>query len=297
MDWDDARVLLELLRAGNLRAAGVRLALDTSTVSRRLARIEESLGARLFSRTRDGLRPTAAAERIRKHVETMEAELGSMVQSARAQETSVSGAVRVATTEALGRMLVTAGLLGVQREHPGVTIDLLAENRSVDLVHGEADVAVRLAALRQPSLRARCVARSRIGLFAAPSYLRTRGPVHGAALRGHDVLLPAGDLARLAEAKWLASQRGVRAVFRSNSMSALVAAAAAGHGIVPMPVGWGDSEPGLERVRILDVPERKVWLVTHDAVAGRPAVEVVAARIAAIFASFFGRRGGATDQR
>jgi DNA-binding transcriptional LysR family regulator len=115
--------------------------------------------------------------------------------------------------------------------------------------------------------------------------------VHGAVLRGHDVLLPAGDLARLAEARWLASQPGVRAVFRSNSMSALVAAAAAGHGIVPMPVGWGDSEPGLERVRILDVPERKVWLVTHGAVAGRPAVDVVSARIAAIFASSFGRRG------
>jgi DNA-binding transcriptional LysR family regulator len=291
MDWDDARVLLGLLRTGNLRAAALRLGLDTSTVSRRLARIEEKLGTRLFSRTRDGLRPTAAAERLRKHAEAMEAELASMVQSARAQQTSVSGAVRIATTEAFGRMLVTAGLLDVQREHPGVAIDLLAENRSVDLARGEADVAVRLAALRQPSLRARCVARTPVGLFAAPAYLRARGPVHGAVLRGHDVLLPGGDLARLAEAKWLASQPGVRAVFRSNSMSALVAAAVAGHGIVPMPVGWGDSEPGLERVRILDVPERKVWLVTHGAVAGRPAVDVVSARIAAIFASSFGPRG------
>jgi DNA-binding transcriptional LysR family regulator len=283
LDWDDLRVLLALLRAGNLNAAATRLALDASTVSRRVARIEGELEARLFARTRDGLRPTAAAERLRRHAEAMEMEAAAAVRVVGSSGERASGLVRIATTEGLGRVLVQRGLLALRDNHPDLLIELLAENRPVDLARGEADLAVRLAAVRQPSLRVRCIAKMGVGLFASQAYLRARPPIESAArLRGHDVLLPTGSLSRLPEARWLASRAGVRVAFRSDSMPALVAAAVAGRGLVPVPLGWGATEPDLVRVLTLDVPPRKVWLVTHAATE-RTAVAVVSKQIASIF--------------
>ena len=285
MEWDDVRMLLALLRAKNLQEAGGRLGVDRSTMSRRLSALEKSLGAPLFTRTREGLRPTAAVERLRPHAERMELEAAALAQAAVAADT-VTGVVRVATTEALAAYLVTEGLLGVREQHPELVVELLGGNRPVDLARGEADLAVRLVPLREASLRARCVAKLGIGLFASPAYLRARGAVRSvASLRGHDVLLPAGELAQLPEARWLAARTDVRVVFRSSSMPALVAAAVAGHGLTALTLAWGDAEAGLARVLALEeIPRRPVWLVTHAESAARPAVRVVGDRVAAIFA-------------
>jgi DNA-binding transcriptional LysR family regulator len=125
----------------------------------------------------------------------------------------------------------------------------------------------------------------KIGLFASPSYVERRGrPLSPAALRGHDILLPAYELARLPEALWLGAQPGVRVAFRSNSLPALMSAAASGLGIVPIAAGWGDLDPRLMRVQLLnDVPTRTIWVVTPPATSTRTAVRVVADHIAAVF--------------
>jgi DNA-binding transcriptional LysR family regulator len=71
-------------------------------------------------------------------------------------------------------------------------------------------------------------------------------------------------------------------------MPALLAAALDGQGITPLPVVWGDAEPGLERILVIAaVPKRPVWLVTHEASSGRAGVRVVSERIATIFARTF----------
>jgi DNA-binding transcriptional LysR family regulator len=288
VQWDDVRIVLSLLRAPKLADAAASLGLDASTLSRRIAKLEEEMGTRLFTRTRDGLRPTAVAERMRARAEAMEADAAALVHTIRADEPA-TGTVRLATTESFARLLVVSGLLDLRASHPDLVIELLGENRPVDLARGEADLAIRLSALRQPTLRARCVGKTGVGLFAAATYLRAHRPIRGpSSLRGHELLLPGGELARLPEARWLASIGDNRVVLKSNSMPALVAAAVAGHGIVPLPIGWGDSEPGLVRVMTLDdIPERKIWLVTHDAAAERPAVIAVSKHVADIIGRMF----------
>jgi DNA-binding transcriptional LysR family regulator len=88
----------------------------------------------------------------------------------------------------------------------------------------------------------------------------------------------------------LAERPGVRVAFRSNSMPALIAAAGSGRGIVPLPLSWGDSDPSLYRLFVLDaIPKRKVWVVTHEAAMDRPAVRVVAQHIIDICARTFPR--------
>jgi DNA-binding transcriptional LysR family regulator len=285
LQWDDLRVFLAMARAASVQEAAAQLGVDRSTVGRRVAALERALGARLFSRTRDGLRPTAVAERLRPRAAAVEAEVQSLRGAAAAGEGRPAGTVRIATTEALAALLVESGLLGVMDQAPDLRIDLATGNRPIDLGRGEADLAVRATRVDQPSLRVRCLARVPVGLYASPGYLLSRGrPSARGGLSGHDLLLPSGELARMPEARWLSARKKARVVLRSNSMPALVAAAAAGRGLVPLGLGWGDAHPGLERALILEsVPPRTLWLVTREG-EERPAVRLVANRVAAIFA-------------
>lgn len=286
--WDDVRVLLALLRTRSLAGAGKALGVDRSTMSRRVSTLEKALGAKLFLRTREGLRPAAAAERLRAQAERVEAEMRAFEQAATAKGEKASGTVRVATTEAFGAFLVEQGLLDLRREHPDVVVEIVGGNRPVDIGRGEAEIALRLVPLTEAALKARCVARLGFGLYAAPSYSRARGiPRDGEQLLGHDVLLPSGELSQLPEAKWLLSREGARVVFRSSSMPALVAACAAGHGLAVLTRPWGGLHPGLEEVfAIDDLPRRPLWLVVQPDVAKRPEVRVVVERISAIAERF-----------
>jgi DNA-binding transcriptional LysR family regulator len=286
MDWDDVRVFLVLLEMRNLYDAGKRLGVDRSTVSRRLTGLERLLGTRLFARTREGLKATAAAEQVRPFAEKMAVDAADFERAARTSEERATGSVRIATTEAIATFLVDRGILATSEQHPDLRIELISSNAPVDLLRGEADMAVRVSPLRHASLRVRRVARLKIGLFASPSYIERRGrPVTPASLRGHDVILPAGELAQLPEALWLEARSGVRVVFRSNSMPALLSAAASGLGIVPLATGWGDLDRRLVRLQLLDdVPSRTIWIVTPPATGTRTAVRVVADRIAGVLA-------------
>ncbi len=286
MHWEHLQTLLAVAKGGTLAAAGVSLGLDRSTVSRRLSALEDELGTPLFARTRDGLVLTPAGERARLTVEQM-AESARGLSRLGGDDGGPEGVVRVAVTEALAPYLVEQGLLEVTRQAPRVQVELLAGNRRLDLERDEADLAVRLDPLTGANLKARCLARMPMGLFAAPAYLRTRGvPTSAANLAGHDVLLPSAELARLPEARWLAAQKKVRVALRSNSPLALLAAAKAGHGLVALTLPWGEREPGLERVLVLTrIPERAVWLVTTAAASKRPAVSLVADHLAAHFLS------------
>lgn len=281
LDWDDLRVFLAVSRARGLLGGARALGVDKSTASRRLEALERALAAKLFLRTREGLRLSPVGERLRAHAERVEAEVRDLVTASVARGDEVEGTVRLATTEGLAVRLVASGLLDLRGSHPGLDIELLAGNRPVDLARGEADLALRLTRPDSPALKIRVVARFGIALYASTTYLRARGvPRTPAQLAGHDVLLPSAELAALPEARWLATRPGVRVVLRASSLPALVAAAARGHGLVAITIPWGDGEPGLDRVMILDhIAARPIYLATHPDVASRPAVRVVADRI------------------
>ncbi|MBL8678555.1 MAG: LysR family transcriptional regulator [Myxococcales bacterium] len=285
IQWDDVRVFLAMARAKSLLGASKALGVDKSTASRRLAALERSLGARLFLRTREGLRLSPLGERLRSNAERAESEIRALEGAGVAGGHEVSGLVRIATTEGMAPSLVANGLLSLRDEHPGLELEVLGANRSVDLRRGEADISIRVAKTEEPELLVRLLARFGISLFASEKYLRVRGrPRSADELAGHDVLVPSAELAGLAEARWLAAYAGVRIAFRSSSMPALIEAALRGHGLVALTRAWGDTIPGLEEAVALEhLGTRPVWLVVHPDVAARPAVRVVADRIAESF--------------
>lgn len=93
--WEDVRIFLAAYRERALGPTGVRLAIDASTVSRRIVALEESLGARLFDRTREGLLPTRAAELLLPSAESMEAAHTRLSRDVSGFEREAEGVVRL----------------------------------------------------------------------------------------------------------------------------------------------------------------------------------------------------------
>jgi DNA-binding transcriptional LysR family regulator len=284
MNWDDVRLFASVASAKNLVAGARAAGVDRSTASRRIAVLEKGLGARLFLRTRDGLRPTPAGERLLVHADRMAAEARALESSAAEERGAAKGRVRIATTETLAATLVREGLLALTLRHPKLEIELLGANRVLDLARGEADLALRVTPVKEPSLLVRRVANLPFAAYAGESYVRRAGrPRSEKELAGHDVLLYGGELATLPESKWLASKPGVRVVLRSSSITALLAATVDGAGICVIAGNWGERELGF--VRLFDVdalPPRPLWLAVHPDAAARTAVRVVGDHIATI---------------
>lgn len=287
MSSDDLRLFLAALRSESLAATASSLGVDRTTIGRRLDELEERIRAPLFVRTRGGLRPTEAALRLRPGAERILDDLRALETSALAVDEAVRGVVRIATSDGLASFLVRRGLLELATRHPELSLEILGGNRVLDLARGEADLALRTVLVREDGVRVRKLRGMAIGLYAAPEYLRRRGmPATSsaadplAALSGHDLLVPGGELAKLPEARLLARVPGARIVLRSNSFPVIVEATALGHGIAPIADFWAD-RTGLTRVAPLPaIAPRPLWLAVAPGQRERPAVRAVADELA-----------------
>lgn len=299
LDWEDLRFFLAIRRAGSLTAAAARLRVNQSTVSRRLAALEATIGARLFERTRSGLRGTATAERLAPAAERLEAEVFAVARVLSGAESRIEGVVRVTATEGLGVHLVAPALPELHRAHPALQVELLLDSRALSLSRREADLALRLARPRQAGLVARKLGDVRSALYASARYLEERGrPAPSDGLAGHAVLAYDESLAAVPEARWMAhNARRASCALRTNSVLAQLRATEAGAGLALLPCYLAEPS-GLVRAlpRATDV-QRELWLAFHADLQHTPrvrvAVEFLAATARARAAALQGRAGGA----
>jgi DNA-binding transcriptional LysR family regulator len=124
LDWEQVRLFLAVAREESLAAAGVRLGMDVSTVSRRLDRLEEDLGAPLFDRTREGTTPTALAEQMVSYAEEMELSAARFASASAQVETEVEGVVRLSVLPGFADAIIAPHLPKLYRRHPKLIIEL-----------------------------------------------------------------------------------------------------------------------------------------------------------------------------
>lgn len=266
-DWTALQFILALARHQSLERAAEELAVDPSTVSRRVRALERSIGARVFDRTTSGHRLTAVGRRLVDTAERVEADIAAMERDADRADDRLEGLVRIATSDALGRHRIAPIVCSFRRLHPLVDFELVADNRPANLIRREADLAVRFVRPAQAQIASRRIAALGHGLYAAREYLARRPfvPDHGDPVRGHDLLGYHSSLASLPEAHWLDQRaHGARFALRTNRVDLLLMAASSGMGLAVLPCYLADAEPGL--VRLLgpeDVVMRELWLVLH----------------------------------
>ncbi|MEZ2409306.1 LysR family transcriptional regulator [Bosea sp. RCC_152_1] len=265
MNWDNARFFLAIARAGTLRGAARQMRVDQATVGRRLAALEEELGARLFLRTPSLYVLTPAGEALIEPVEAIERSVAQMERRVMGLDERLTGSVRVATTDSLGKRFVIPAIVRMRAEHPGIEVVCLISQDVANLTRREADIAIRTVRPDAPDLIVRRLATLKTGIYASRAYLAARGtPPPGDGFAGHDLVAYQQSVAPTTPSAFCGEPTGSgKVVFRTSSSVTLVEATAAGIGIAELPCYRADTEPELVRI----MPERSadfdVWLVAH----------------------------------
>ena len=267
IDWDDLRYFLAVQRAKTLAGASARLGINATTVGRRLAALEEQVGARLFDRTPTGYLLTAAGQDLVERAERMEDEALAAERSVVGADQRRGGLVRVSVTEMLATRFVAPVLAQFHDAYPEITLELICTNRNMNLGRREADVALRLSRPHEDNVVTRQLAKIPMALYAARSYVDKFGTPSDPerSLRGHRVVMFADSRGFRIENQWLDQRRdGARVVLRSDSVSALYSASVAGVGIGLLPKRVAEHEKTLIELQTESEPEQRViWQTVH----------------------------------
>ncbi len=272
--WDNLKVFVAAYQAGSCAAAARTLGLSQSTVSRRLADLEESLGGALFARGPEGLIALPAADRIYSVAESVQSHMDDLMNVFARAETGVRGAVRVALSDMMASDLIAPALPALFAEHPELVVEFVTGEHVVDLTRHKVDLALRLVRPTTGDLIIKRVASLRFGVYGHRDYL--------ARHRTMDV----GDLSwvdwdssqvELPGSAWLRTfLPNAEPVFRTTSLSARLRFLCAGLGVAVVADTLAERHPHLQKLSGLpDLPVLPLWLVGRRARSRIPRIKVV----------------------
>ena len=175
MDWDKLRIFHAVADAGSLTHAGDTLHLSQSAVSRQIRALEEALNTTLFHRHARGLILTEQGELLFDATRAMYRRLETATARIRDSEEEVFGELRVTTTTGFGTLWLAPRLPALYEKYPDLKIDLMLEERVLDLPMREADVAIRMKEPSQADLIRKKLMGVRMRLYASPGYVEKHG--------------------------------------------------------------------------------------------------------------------------
>lgn len=282
-NWDDLRVFLAVARARRLAPAARLLAVDVSTVSRRIARLEATLGARLFETIGGERRLSEAGQGLLLHAEAIE---GAIFAASEGDPADIgpAGHVRLSLAEGLATHIVAPRLAGFRQVHPNIRLDLITASGFLDPSKREADVAVMLARPRNRHLRAEPLLEYRLRLYATPAYLAAHGePENAAALHRHALVGYVPEHIHAPELDYLAEiHDGLVARLRSTSINVQHEMVCSGAGIGILHDFAAQADSRLVAVLPAVSLTRTFWLVTHEDNQATPRIQAVTEWLRAI---------------
>lgn len=181
MDWDKLRIFHAVADAGSLTHAGEALHLSQSAVSRQIRALEENLNTTLFRRHARGLLLTEQGELLFEATRTMSKRLEAAAARIRDSEDEVFGELRVTTTLGFGTLWLAPRLPRLFDRYPNLKIDLMLEERLLDLPMREADIAIRMKEPSQADLIRRRLMDVKIRFYASSAYIERHGMPETAA--------------------------------------------------------------------------------------------------------------------
>jgi DNA-binding transcriptional LysR family regulator len=234
------QLFIRIVESGSFSKAAEELHITQPTATKHVAALEVRLGARLLNRNTRGVSTTEIGTLYYDKCKTIQREIEEADNLASLLQSRVSGTLRVNTSVAFGRRVLTPLVLGFMHEHPDINIDLSFDDRYVNLVEQGIDIALRMGRLADSALGSRHLGVNPWLAAAAPAYLARRGePRSPADLSAHACLVYSSVQG---DDRWLFNDtqgRGitvqVQGPLRSNNLSAVLSAARAGHGVAVLP--------------------------------------------------------------
>lgn len=236
---DDMLAFIKVVDAKSFTAAADRLNLSKSVVSRRIAELENRLGARLLNRTTRKLSLTEVGQAFYERCTRILSDLDEAERAVADLHSAPRGRLRVNAPLSFGLLHLAPAVAEFMERFPAIEVDIDLNDRYVDLFDEGYDVAVRIGRLRDSSLIAKRLAPNRRVVCASPAYLEKYGtPQVPEDLTQHSCLLYTNvPTAEQWQFRVDGEQRTVRVsgCLRANNGDILLAAAIAGHGITVTP--------------------------------------------------------------
>ncbi|MCL7466591.1 LysR family transcriptional regulator [Phaeovulum sp. NW3] len=277
-DWNDLKFFLALYRLKRMTAAGRALAIDQTTVARRIKALEKTVGAHLFIRDEAGYALTKAGERLLPIALDIERASTRVHEQIVGEAGRLAGMVRIGAPDGLGTFVVTPLLARFQQDHPDVEVSLVIRSRQFQLSHQEVHLSIDLSLPESGRLLARKMTDYHLHFFAAPDYLRRYGtPTKLQDLRRHRLVGYIPEMLFSPELRYL-EELGITTPvgFSSTSMIAQREAAREGAGLAILPRFMALDDPGLEPVLTGDyVLKRTAWILSHQSTEDLARVRVV----------------------
>ncbi|QUJ66795.1 LysR family transcriptional regulator [Photobacterium sp. GJ3] len=268
--WDDTRAFLAVARLGTLTAAAELLQVGIATLSRRVERLENALGAPLFIRLQSGYQLTEEGRGLVEKAETIEQAVFSLLSSGFNKSTEISGKVRLATTENLANEIILPALPEFQSKFPELAIELVTDTQLANLHRHDADLAIRMVRPTQGHVTFRQIGRLEFGLYDgknktnAEINLETKFVMWDEQYRH----LPGGE--------WVEKQlRGRLPSLTVTSLASMIAATQAGLGLAVLP-HFIAQKAGLSCIRSDMGIEQPIYLVIQADLAHSRRVRTVA---------------------
>ncbi|MDE2094630.1 MAG: LysR family transcriptional regulator [Burkholderiales bacterium] len=184
------QLFIRIVETGSFSKASVDLGVTQPTATKHVAAVEARLGARLLNRNTRGVSATEIGALYYEKCKAIQRELEEADNLASLLQSRVGGQLRISTSVAFGRRVLTPLVLEFMRQHPEVSIDLSFDDRYVNLVEQGVDVAIRMGRLADSSLGARYLGRNPWVLVASPAYLKAHGaPTTPADVAAHPCLI------------------------------------------------------------------------------------------------------------
>ena len=278
LDWTLLQTFQLVGKHGSLTEAAKAQNTSQPTVSRHISKLEEDLGYRLFDRSKIGSSLTPRGEALLEYANEMAASAAKLYISGEGQEDEIAGSVRLTASRIVATFLLPEILTQFHSQEPNIQIELVVSDETENLLHREADIAVRMYRPKQPDRITRKVTDLRLGAYAAHSYIERKGePKAFEEILEHDVI--GYDRSTLIIDGFRNFGINVSRdffAFKSDDQAVCWQMVVAGFGIGFNQTAIGDKNPKVKRLNVVgDVGNLPVWLTAHSALKASPRIRKV----------------------
>jgi len=177
INWDNLRIFLTVARFSSALEAAQHLNMDHSTITRRLKKLEDEIGSKLFVRTSQGHMLNSTGHRLYEYAEQIEHTMSSIESELGGDSQVLTGHVRLGATEGFGSYFIAPHLSHFCEKHPAITVDLLPLPRFINLSKREADIAISIERPSSGPYVTCKLSDYRLQLYATNTYLNSHPPI------------------------------------------------------------------------------------------------------------------------
>ena len=266
--WDDLQIVLAIAETGSLSGASRALRISHATVFRRLNEMERRLKVTLFERSRTGYIPTLSGDDLAASARRVQSEVNGAERRIIGQDLTLSGSLRITTTDTLFAGLLSPLLASFRQRYPDITLEVVISNQRQSLSRREADIAIRPTRQPPETLVGRKLSDISLAIYGqkalwqnAPLLLKTPLPLDPVSLQKEAWIGPDVQLGDTALEKWMMDKR---AAYKLDSMLGMQSAVRHGAGIAVLPCYLADADEALLKLSApIEALTTPLWLLTH----------------------------------